>query len=138
MSDATRLLTTVHLDLPLDGTQVAEAIDALRAAALTAVTCADASVGELDAEQMRSCVRACTTTADLCDVAARLLSRTGGYDVPVLRNLLEAAAKACATSGEICGSHADVHKHCRLCAEATRRAEQAIQQLLAALAAHVA
>jgi hypothetical protein len=138
MSDATRLLTTVPLDLPLDGTHVAEAIDALRGAALAAMACADASVGELDADQLRSCVRACTTTADVCDVGARVLSRTGGYDVPVVRNLLEAVAKACATSGEICGGHADVHKHCRLCAEASRRGEQAIQQLLVDLAAHVA
>ena len=138
MSDATRLLTTVPLDLPLDGTHVAEAIDALRAASLAAVACADASVAEPDAHDLRSCVRACTTTADLCDTAARVLARTGGYDVPVVRNLLEAAAKACATSGEICGSHADVHKHCRLCAEACRRGEQAVQQLLVALAAHVA
>jgi hypothetical protein len=138
MSDATRLLTTVPVDLPLDGTHLAEAIDALRAAALAATTCADAAVAELDALELRGCVRACTTTSEVCDTTARVLGRAGGYDVPVVRNLLEAAAKACATSAEICGSHADRHKHCRLCAEAGRRGEQAVQQLLAALAAAVA
>jgi hypothetical protein len=134
MTDATRLLTTVSLDLPIDGTQVAEAIDALRGCALACTTCADACLGEDHAEEMRSCIRACTTCADLCDVTARLLARTGGYDLPVLRNVLEAAAKACGTCGEICDRHAAVHKHCRLCEEACRRCEQAIQQLLAALA----
>ena len=138
MSDATRLVTTAPVDLPLDAAHVAEAIDALRAASLAATTCADACLGERDAADLRACTRACATSADVADVAARALARTGGYDVPVVRNLLEAAAKACATAGEICGTHADVHKHCRLCAEACRRAEQAVQQLLVAMAAVVA
>jgi len=101
MTDATRLLNSVTLDVPVDGTQLAETIDALRSCALACTTCADACLGEDDATEMRSCVRACTTC------------------------------------GEICDAHGAVHKHCRLCEEACRRCEQAIQQLLAKLAAVV-
>ena len=135
MPDATRLLTTVPLDVPLDAAHVAEAIEALTNAALACSTCADASLAGGSAEELHACVRACTTTADVCTVAARVLARAGGYDVPVVRNLLEASAKACATSGELCDQHADVHKHCRVCEEACRRAEQGVQQLLVNLAA---
>jgi hypothetical protein len=135
MPDATRLMTTVPIDLPLDAAHVAEAIEALGNAALACTTCADASLSGGSADELHACVRACTTAADVCNVAARVLARAGGYDVPVLRNLLEAAAKACATCGEICDQHADVHKHCRVCEEACRRAEQGVQQLLVNLAA---
>src|ERR687890_1213862 len=135
MPDATRLLTTVPLDLGLDAAHVADTIEALSNAALACTTCADASLANGAADELHACVRACTTTADVCSLAARVLARAGGYDVPVVRNLLEASAKACATSGEICDQHAAVHKHCRVCEEACRRAEQAVQQLLVNLAA---
>ena len=137
MPDATRLMTTVPLDLPVDAAHLAEAIEALESAALACTTCADASLGNGSAQELHACVRACTTCADVCGVTARVLARAGGYDVPVIRNLLEAAAKACATAGEICDQHGDVHKHCRICEEATRRCEQALQQLLVNLAAAV-
>ncbi|NKX52271.1 four-helix bundle copper-binding protein, partial [Arthrobacter deserti] len=32
-----------------------------------------------------------------------------------------------------CGEHADMHEHCRVCAEACRRCEQACSDLLGAL-----
>jgi hypothetical protein len=137
MSDATRMLTAVPLELPVAGTSLAEAIDAFTACAMSATTCADACLSERDLDEMRACIRACITCADLCDTSARVLSRTGGYDVPVVRNLLEALAKACSTCSEICEGHAAVHKHCRLCADACRRCEQAAQQLLSSLAAAV-
>nr|WP_225804011.1 hypothetical protein [Streptomyces sp. NK15101] len=38
--------------------------------------------------------------------------------------------KAC---GDECASHADMHEHCRLCAEACRAREAACNELMAAL-----
>jgi hypothetical protein len=35
--------------------------------------------------------------------------------------------------GDECELHADMHEHCRICAEACRRCEQACQELLAAI-----
>jgi hypothetical protein len=137
MSDASRILTSVDVALPVDANDLAEAIDAFTSCAASCTACADACLSEPDIEQMRSCIRSCIACADLCEVAARLLTRTGGYDIPVVRNLLEAVAKACSTCSEICGSHGEMHKHCRLCADACRRCEQAVQRLLTQLAAAI-
>jgi len=35
--------------------------------------------------------------------------------------------------GEECAGHADMHEHCRVCADVCRRCEQACRELLAAL-----
>jgi uncharacterized membrane protein len=137
MADASRILSTVDAVLPVEANDLAEAIDALSACAVTCTTCADACLGEQDVASMRDCIRACTACADLCATAARALSRTGGYDLPVLRNLLEAVAKACSTCGDTCEGHGEHHKHCRVCAEACRRCEQAVQRVLTGLAASV-
>ena len=137
MADASRILSAVEVTLPVEANDLAEAIDALAACVAASTACADACLGEPDAEHMRSCIRSDLACADLCDVTARFLLRTGGYDIPVVRNLLEATSKACSTSGEICESHADTMKHCRVSADACRRAEHAIQRLLTQLAAAV-
>ena len=137
MSDATRILSAVDVTLPVEANDLAEAIDALTSCAAACIACADACLGEPDVEHMRSCIRADQACADLCEVTARFLTRTGGYDIPVVRNLLEATTKACSTSAEICEGHAQTHKHCRVCADTSRRAEQAVQRLLTQLAAAV-
>src|SRR5688572_3294217 len=120
MADATRILSAVDVTLPVEANDLAEAIDALTACAAACAACADACLGEPDVEHMRSCIRSDLACADLCDVTSRFLTRTGGYDIPVVRNLLEATSKACSTCGEICESHADRMKHCRVCADACR------------------
>jgi hypothetical protein len=137
MSDASRVLASLDPSLPVEGNDLAEAIDALSACTVACVACADACLGERDVEAMRACIRACTVCADICDVTGRTLARTGGYDIPVVRNLLETVAKACATCAETCEGHGEVHKHCRVCAEACRRVEQATQRVLTALAAAI-
>jgi hypothetical protein len=137
MSDASRILTSVDVTLPVDSNDLAEAIDAFTSCAAACTACADACIGEADVEHMRSCIRSSIACADLCEVTARFLARTGGYDIPVVRNLLEATAKACSTCGEICEGHAEMHKHCRVCADACRRCEQAAQRLLTQLAAAI-
>lgn len=39
----------------------------------------------------------------------------------------------CSTCGDECDQHADMHEHCRVCAEACRRCEDACNQVLAAI-----
>jgi hypothetical protein len=137
MSDASRIISSVDVTLPVEANDLAEAIDALTNCAAACTACADACLGEEHVDQMRACIRSDLACADLCDVTARFLTRTGGYDIPVVRNLLEATIKACSTCGEICESHADMHKHCRVCADACRRVEQAAQRILTQLAAAI-
>jgi hypothetical protein len=55
------------------------------------------------------------------------------YNVNVAKPLLEACAAICKSCGDEYERHAQMHEHCRVCAEACRRCEQACRELLAAL-----
>ena len=39
----------------------------------------------------------------------------------------------CRSCGDECGRHAQMHEHCRVCAQACRRCGQACEELLAAM-----
>lgn len=136
MSDATRMLLATPSHHGLDTAVLGEAIDGLAAAAVAAAGCADACLDEYDVR--RECIAACTTTADVAAVAARVLTRASRWDRAVVHSLVDTAAKAVSASASHCEQHADVAKHCQVCAEECRRAERACQQLLVALAAQLA
>jgi hypothetical protein len=136
MSDATRMLLAAPSHHGLDNAVLGEAIDGLAAAAVAAAACADACLDEYDVR--RDCVAACITTSDVAAVAARVLARSARWERPVVHALVDAAAKAVSASASHCEQHADVAKHCQVCAEECRRAERACQQLLVALASQVA
>ena len=82
---------------------------------------------------MVTCIRLCLDCADVCAAAAGIMSRMSADEPGVLEPLLEACAASCASCGDECARHARLHEHCRICAEACRRAEQACRQLLSAL-----
>lgn len=136
MSDATRMLLAVPSHHGLDTAVLGEAIDGLTSASVAAASCADACLDEYDLH--RSCITACITTSEVAATAARLLARSTRWDRAVVHALVDAAAKAVAASASECEQHADVAKHCQVCAEDCRRAERACQQLLAAMAAQLA
>ena len=133
MSDATRMLLAAPSHHGLDTAVLGEAIDTLAAAAVAAAACADACLDEYDVR--RDCITACTTTSDVASATARVLARSARWDRTVVGSLVDAAAKAVSASAAHCEEHADVAKHCQVCAEDCRRAERACQQLLTALAA---
>jgi Domain of Unknown Function (DUF326) len=58
------------------------------------------------------------------------LGWAGKWDSRVLRPLLEACTAICRSCGEECERHAPMHAHCRVCAEACRRCEQACGEVL--------
>ena len=60
-------------------------------------------------------------------------ARHTGYEANITRALLEVCRLACASCGTECEAHADMHEHCRICAEACRRCEQACADLLGSL-----
>ena len=100
--------------------------------AVTISTPASAVSEEMVAD-LTTCIRLNQDCADLCDTTARLLSRHTGTDTTVLRAALEALRAACAACAAECDTHADMHEHCRVCADACRRCEQACTNLLATL-----
>lgn len=97
--------------------------------------CADACLSEADDQlpMLRKCVRTNEDCADICATTARVLSRHTGYDANITRTLLEACMTACASCAAECNRHASTHEHCRVCAEACSRCEQACRDLLATL-----
>src|SRR5215204_4102481 len=99
-------------------------------------------LGNVDRQKLADCIHACfacgetcTACADAClseDMVAELTRHTG-YDANITRALLEACRVACASCATECEAHADMHEHCRICAEACRRCEQACADLLGSL-----
>lgn len=120
----------------LDTATLGEAIDSLGSASLAAATCADACLDEYDLR--RDCIAACLTVTDVAGTTARVLARSARWDRSVVHSQVEAAARALSSCAAHCETHADVAKHCQVCAEDCRRAERACQQLLTALAAQLA
>lgn len=132
MSDATRMLLATPAHHGLDTAVLAEAIDAVLTASQASTACADACLDEYNLH--RDCVSACLTAADVGQATARLLSRTARWDRTVVHGLVEVCAKAMSSCAGHCEGHADTAKHCGVCADACRRAERALQQLLVGLA----
>ena len=96
-------------------------------------SCADACLGEPDVPELVRCVRLNLDCADVCDAAGRVVSRQTEPDRGVLRAAIEACIVICRACGDECERHAAHHDHCRVCAEACRRCEQACSDLLASL-----
>jgi hypothetical protein len=82
--------------------------------------------------EMVRCVRLCLDCADVCVATAGFISRQGEYDVHVIAPL-EACAAACTSCGDECERHAQMHEHCRVCANACRSCERACRDLLGAV-----
>jgi hypothetical protein len=61
----------------------------------------------------------------VCTAAGRVINRQTEYDANVTRSTLEACRVACGACGDECERHAEMHEHCRICAEACRSCEQA-------------
>jgi hypothetical protein len=121
-------------DTPVE--TLAAGVTALFDCSQACTTCADACLGERDAQRLDSlvrCIRLNLHCADMCLTTGRLLSR---QEQPALaRAIVEACALSCRLCAEECERHAAHMEHCRICAEACRRCERACQDVLAALPA---
>jgi len=117
----------------VDRGTLAECIEACFECAQSCTSCADACLSEEQVAELRRCIRLNLDCADVCDATGRVLTRQTEYDAPTSKSLLEACREACATCAVECERHADMHEHCRVCAEACRRCESACGQLLEAM-----
>ena len=91
-----------------------------------------ADLGEHNLAEMVTCIRLCLDCAEICTATAGVTSRLVNYDPAVLRPLLESCLAICRSCGDECERHAAM-PHCRICAQACHRCEQACRELLAAL-----
>ena len=103
------------------------------ACAQTCTVCADACIAEEMVAQLRQCIRLTLDCADLCLAAGSLASRRTGGNEQVLIAALQACGTACTTCAGECEKHAEMHEHCRICAEACRRCAAACDEAIGSI-----
>jgi hypothetical protein len=113
--------------------RVAAAIEACAEAARACTQCADACLAEEGVADLRACIRLDADCADLCAATSRVLARSPAQDTALTQVVLQACVAVTRLCAEECESHAGMHRHCALCAETCRRAEEACKALLAAI-----
>ena len=101
-------------------TALARCVEACFDCAQVCASCADACLGEETVAELVQCIRLNMDCADVCLTSGLIATRRSGGDVPVIAAQLQACELACARCAEECERHADMHAHCRICAEACR------------------
>lgn len=112
---------------------LARCIEACFDCSQTCTSCADACLSEDGVNEMRKCIRLDLDCADICATTARVLTRQTEYDAPTSKAQLESCRAICVACAEECERHADMHGHCKLCAEACRGCAEACDALLGAM-----
>jgi Domain of Unknown Function (DUF326) len=120
--------------LKLDAAPLAATIDALHECVQTCTADADDDLREQNVANLVKCIRLCRDCADVCATTTSVITRQTEFDPTAIAPLLQACATMCRVSGDECERHAHMHAHCRICAEVSRRCEQACRDLLAAMA----
>ncbi len=133
MSYARQMLDTYPRAFSVDAGVLAATIDALSDCAQACAADTAADLSEQNVTEMVRCIRLCLDCADICTATAGVASRQTEYDASVTRPLLGACVAICKSCGDECERHAQMHEHCRVCAEACRRCEQACGELLDAM-----
>ena len=109
---------------------LATAIEACFNCAQTCTACADACLGESQVQELTACIRLNLDCADICATTGRLITRQTAVDQRLWRDQLQACITACEVCGTECQQHANMHDHCRVCAEACRTCAEACRDLL--------
>lgn len=111
--------------------EYAEALGALATCANTCTACADACLGEPEHfEKLRRCLRTDLDCADVCAATVRVLTRQTETPNELVHAQLHACIIACQLCADECESHAGMHDHCRICAEACRHCQERCNFLL--------
>lgn len=130
MTATMSMLETYPAEINLDRGKLAATIDTLISCSEACTACADACLSEGMVEELIKCIRTAMDCSDICQTTSRVLARHTGYDANVSRAILQACIVACKACGDECAKHADMHEHCRVCAEACRACEAACRDLL--------
>src|SRR5262245_27795464 len=134
MTTTMEMLDTDPSAALLDKQVLARCIDTCLECVQACTTCADADLGEKMVADLVKCARLNLDCADMCGTTARVLSRQTGYDRDLTRSVVQAFAQACRVSGDECGRHAQMHEHCRVCAEVCHRCQHVCEEVLAVIA----
>ena len=133
MSNAAAMLDTYPATVNVDKQLLATAIEQALSCFQTCTACADACLSEDMVADLTKCIRTNQDCATSCAATVQVLSRHTGYDANITRTQLQACIAACKACGDECAQHAEMHEHCKVCADACRACEQACQALLDAI-----
>ena len=109
---------------------LSKAIEELLSCAQVCTSCADACLGEDNVADMRQCIRLNLDCADICAAAGSVATRRTGSNEEVIQSMLRAAISSTERCGSMCGEHASMMDHCRICAESCRAAREACERAL--------
>jgi hypothetical protein len=114
--------------------QLSQVVQTLEECAAVCTICADACLSEKMVADLVQCIRLNELCAISCEAMAHTLMRSGAQaHVVMLRSMLEDCAAACQACGQECVRHAQMHEHCRICAESCRHCEETCRQLLSTM-----
>ena len=119
----------------LDGSALAECIEACGACAQACTACADACLAEESVAELRRCIRLDLDCADLCAATGAVLARQTEPARALMRRQTDALAEICDACAFECEQHASMHEHCKVCGEACRLCAQRCRRLLETLPA---
>lgn len=131
---AVRTMFRAHPEQPSHADAISRCIDACSACVETCTACADACLAEKYVERLITCIRLNNDCAAVCAATVSILSRANkaGH-----RQLLEAQLTTCIAFARACAAecqrHADVHKHCNICAQACQHCVAACTDMLTSL-----
>lgn len=129
-----RAMFRSHPAQPAHTDAISRCIDACFCCVEACTACADACLSEPHVDRLVACVRLNLDCAQVCSTTGNILARANRAGT---RQLLEAQLTTCIafcrTCANECNRHAEMHKHCRMCAEACLACAEACDQMLATL-----
>ena len=100
--------------------------------------CADACLSERYIEGLLACIRQNLDCAAICLATGSVVARSkAGSSRQVLEAQLSVCTAACRACADECRRHGDIHRHCRVSAQACEDCARTCTEMLAALRAVV-
>lgn len=131
---AVRTMFRSHPEQPSHPDALSQCIDACFGCVETCTACADACLAEKHVERLITCIRLNHDCAAVSAATGSILSRANKVGH---RQLLEAQLTTCIAFARACAAeclrHADMHKHCDVCAKACQHCVDACTEMLSSM-----
>ncbi|MGD9920428.1 MAG: four-helix bundle copper-binding protein [Pseudorhodoplanes sp.] len=131
---AVRTMFRSHPERPSNADAISHCIEACFACVETCTACADACLAEKGVASLIVCIRLNHDCAAVCAATGSILSRANKVGH---RQLLEAQLTTCIAFARTCAAecqrHADMHKHCEICAKACQHCVESCTEMLTSM-----
>ena len=126
-----QMLSTHPRPSKIQSIELTTCIEACITCAATCTACADACLGEEMVHHLVQCIRTNLDCATICHATGDILARQTEIDWRLAYHQVESCRAACRACADMCAQHAQMHEHCRVCADVCRMCEDACDKLLA-------